>query len=315
MRIVAALGGNALLERGEKPDAAIQHRHIRRAAAALAPLTREHEVIITHGNGPQVGLLAIESEGDPALSEPYPLDVLGAQTQGMIGYWLTQELHNLGVDRPIVGLLTQTIVDSNDPAFAMPTKFVGATYDHSRALQLATDRRWTIAADGPAWRRVVASPRPQRMVEIEMIRLLVDDGVVVVCAGGGGAPVIEDGDGRLTGVAAVVDKDLTAALLAESVDADLLMLLTDVRGIISGYGTSHARKIHSIDSARLAAQQFPSGSMGPKVEACVQFVDRTGHRAAIGSLTDAAEIVTGRAGTTITPGAVEGIRARAAVRS
>jgi carbamate kinase len=301
VRIVIALGGNALLERGDKPDAAIQQRHIRRAAQSLAPLTAQHQLIVCHGNGPQVGLLARESATDPTLSLPYPLDVLGAQTQGMIGYWLVQELANAGIPKSLVALVTQTVVDPDDPAFAAPTKFIGAGYPHEQAAEAATRYGWTIAADGDRWRRVVPSPAPQRIIEQDTIRTLVDHDVLVVCGGGGGAPVTQDSTGRLTGVAAVVDKDLTAAQLALALSADRLLLLTDVPAVIRGYGTPQARPIRTIDTDTLARMPFPAGSMGPKVDACVWFTRTSRHPAVIGALTDAAEALAGHTGTTITP--------------
>jgi carbamate kinase len=301
MRILVALGGNALLERGEKPDADIQQRHIRTAARALAPLAEGNELVICHGNGPQVGLLAMESENDPSLSAAYPLDALGAQTQGMIGYWLTKELRNAGVARPLAGLITQTVVDAADPSFQAPTKFVGAVYPQARAQELARSHGWSIAADGDRWRRVVPSPEPQRVVEINSIRTLVGAGTVVVCGGGGGAPVVENEDGELVGVEAVVDKDLTAALLAEHLHADLLVLLTDVPALMRDFGTERQRPIASIDPRGLAELSWPAGSMGPKVSACAGFVQRTGHRAAIGALADAEAVAAGTAGTTIVP--------------
>ena len=301
MRIVIAIGGNALLERGEKPDAAIQRRHVHRAARSLAPLAADHQLIVCHGNGPQVGLLARESETDPELSRPYPLDVLGAQTQGMIGYWLVQELANAGVTKPVVALVNQTVVDPEDPAFAAPTKFIGAGYSRKQAEEGATRYGWTMAVDGDRWRQVVPSPEPLRVVEEDTIRTLVDRDVVVVCGGGGGAPVTEDSIGRLTGVAAVVDKDMTAAQLALALGADRLLVLTDVPAVIRGYGTPGAEPIRTIDAGALAELPFPDGSMGPKVDACVWFAQTSGHPAAIGALTDAADVLAGHAGTTITP--------------
>jgi carbamate kinase len=300
MRVVVALGGNALLERDERPDAAIQRRHVRQAAAALAPLAAAgHQLVLCHGNGPQVGMLALESQADTSLSRPYPLDVLVAQTQGMIGYWLLQELGNAGVAQPAVCVISQTVIDPADPAFGHPAKFIGASYDHSDARALAARLGWTIAADGPRWRRVVASPRPLGLVEIETVRALADAGVLVVCSGGGGVPVVRSGAGELAGVEAVVDKDLTAAELAITLRADRLLVLTDVPAIIAGYGTPDARPIQAIDTAALSAMTFPAGSMAPKVDACLRFVTATGRSAAIGALTDAAEILAGRAGTTI----------------
>jgi carbamate kinase len=299
MRIVVALGGNALLERDERPDAVIQRRHVRQAAAALAPLAADHQLVLCHGNGPQVGMLALESQADTSLSRPYPLDVLVSQTQGMIGYWLVQELRNAGVAQRTVCVISQTVVDPSDPAFGHPTKFIGASYDQSEAEALAARLGWTIAADGPHWRRVVASPRPLELVEIETVRSLADAGVLVVCCGGGGVPVARSDAGELAGVEAVVDKDLTAAELAITLKADRLLVLTDVPAIIAGYGTPDARPIQAIDTDALSALTFPAGSMGPKVEACLRFVRASGQPAAIGALTDAAAILAGRAGTTI----------------
>jgi carbamate kinase len=300
MRVVVALGGNALLERDERPDAVIQRRHVRQAAAALAPLAAAHQLVLCHGNGPQVGLLALESQADTSLSRPYPLDVLVAQTQGMIGYWLVQELGNAGVAQRAACVMSQTLVDPADPAFGNPTKFIGAGYDRDQAQALAARLGWAIAADGPRWRRVVASPRPLGLVEIDTVRDMADAGVLVVCGGGGGVPVIRSEAGQLTGVEAVVDKDLTAAELAITLKADRLLVLTDVPAIIGGYGTPGARPIQAIDTETLSAMTFPAGSMGPKVQACIRFVRETGQPAAIGALTDAAGILNGRAGTTIT---------------
>jgi carbamate kinase len=299
MRVVVAIGGNALLERGERPDAVIQRRHVREAAAALAPLAADHQLVLCHGNGPQVGMLALESQSDASLSRPYPLDVLVAQTQGMIGYWLVQELRNAGVAQQAACVLSQTVVDPVDPAFGHPTKFIGASYGQGEAQTLAARLGWTVAADGPRWRRVVASPRPLGLVEIETVRSLADAGALVVCGGGGGVPVVRSNAGELTGVEAVVDKDLTAAELAITLKADRLLVLTDVPAVIRGYGTPDARPIQAIDTVALSAMTFPAGSMGPKVEACIRFVRASGQPAAIGALTDAAGILAGRAGTTI----------------
>jgi carbamate kinase len=249
-----------------------------------------------------VGVLALESQADTSLSRPYPLDVLVAQTQGMIGYWLVQELRNAGVAQRAVCVLSQTVVEESDPAFGHPTKFIGASYDQGEAQALAARLGWAIAADGPHWRRVVASPRPLGLVEIETVRSLIDAGALVVCGGGGGVPVVRSEAGELTGVEAVVDKDLTAAELAITLKADRLLVLTDVPAIIDGYGTPGARPIQAIDVAALSAMTFPAGSMGPKVEACLRFVRASGQPAAIGALTDAAAILAGRAGTTIGPG-------------
>lgn len=301
MRIVIALGGNALLERGDRPDSDIQERNTAIAVAALAPLAHDHEVIVTHGNGPQVGVLAIESASDRSLSHPFPLDTLGAETQGLIGYWLAQELQNRLPERLVSALVTQTVVDPADPAFELPTKFVGTVYGATEADALARERGWNIAADGDRWRRVVASPTPIRIVETDVIRLLVDAGVVVVCAGGGGIPVVVGADGKLQGIEAVIDKDLTAALLAEEMGADALIILTDVDGVFRDHGTPDAEMIRSTTPTALRAIPFPTGSMGPKIDAVCRFVERTRGFAAIGSLADAAAVLTGERGTLVRP--------------
>ena len=299
MRIVVALGGNALLERGEQPDAMVQQRHVRRAAHAIAPLAADHDLIICHGNGPQVGLLALESEADESLSRPYPLDALGAQTQGMIGYWLAQELRNAGVARAVVAVVTQTVVDSADPAFTNPTKFIGSVYSEHRARRLAAKHGWHVAVDGTAWRRVVPSPQPQRIVEQASVRKLLAMRAVVICGGGGGAPVIVEDTGQLVGVEAVVDKDLTAASIATDLNADRLMVLTDVSAVMRDFGTPMATPLQRITLADLAGIHFPAGSMGPKIEACRRFTAATGHPSVIGALDDAAALLTGTAGTTV----------------
>ena len=301
MRIVAALGGNALLERGEKPDADIQESHVQDAVAALAPLARAHDLVITHGNGPQVGMLALESARDPALSRPFPLDVLGAQTQGMIGYWLAKALRRNVPGRPVGCLIGQTLVDQDDPAFANPTKFVGPVYTEQQARALANERDWAVRRDGGAWRRVVPSPEPRELIELPLIRMLVESGALVVCAGGGGIPVVADEAAGLKGVEAVVDKDLTAALLARAIGADALLLLTDVAGVIDGFGTPSARLIRQAAPGQLRARSLPAGSMGPKVEAACRFVEATGRMAAIGRLGEASALLASQAGTAVRP--------------
>ncbi len=300
MLTVIALGGNALLERNDRPDAAIQRHHIQRAATALAPLAAEGQLLLCHGNGPQIGLLALESQDDPTLTKAYPLDALGAQTQGMIGYWLAQELHNAGVSRSIVAVVTQTVVDKADPAFSSPSKFIGRGHTRSDAEQLASRHGWQILADGPDWRRVVPSPQPLGILEQDSVQRLLEAGTVVICAGGGGAPVTRDEDGHLSGVEAVVDKDYTSARIALDLAADRLLLLTDVRAVMRGFGTPDARPIEHISVDQLADLDLPQGSMGPKVEACARFTTATGRPSAIGALTDAAAILRGDAGTTIT---------------
>jgi carbamate kinase len=304
MLVVAAVGGNALLLRGQPADAGTQRANIATAVRALTELAREHDVVVTHGNGPQVGLLALQGESYHGV-EPYPLDVLGAESEGMIGYLLDQELVNGLGGREVATLLTQVIVDEDDPAFAQPEKFIGPVYERPHAERLAAERGWTVAADGAFWRRVVPSPEPRSIVELRTIRLLVDAGVLVVCAGGGGIPVVVDRDGLLRGVEAVVDKDRAAALLAAGLGADAQLMLTDVSAVQLGYGTAGARPLHDVDVAELRAVSFAPGSMGPKVEAACRFAEQTGGLAGIGSLADAAAILRGERGT----------RIRAAVRA
>ena len=251
MRIVAALDGNALLERGESPDAGIQEAHVTSAATALTPVLRHDQLLSTHGNGPQVGVLAVESASERALSHPYPFDVLGAQTQGMIGYLLAQALSSAIPGRQVGCLICRTVVRADDPALANPAKFIGPVYDETTAKQLSADHGWDIRVDGPTWRRVVPSPDPTEILELDMIKLLAGSGAVVICAGGGGVPVIRDTHGGLHGIEAVVDKDLTAALLAAAVGADMLLLLTGVAAVMDGYGTPHAHPIRHATPAQL----------------------------------------------------------------
>ena len=299
MRIVIALGGNALLQRGDKPDADVQLVHVRAAAEALAALANEHDLLVCHGNGPQVGMLAAESGSDLTLTRAYPLDDLVAQTQGMIGYWLAQALRNAGVVKPVLSVVTQTQVDPADPAFHHPSKFVGPGYSRGQAHQLAAERGWDVAADGERWRRVVASPQPLRVVEQASVTALLDAGTVVICGGGGGAAVTQDEHGQLSGVEAVVDKDYLAAMLAIAVGADRLLVLTDVAAVMTDFGTPDAAPLAHLDLDELADMAFPPGSMAPKVEGCRRFVAATGHPATIGLLTDAAALLAGTAGTTV----------------
>ena len=298
MRIVIALGGNALLRRGEPAEAAVQRRNVATAVTAIAELAADHEVIVTHGNGPQVGLLALQGDAYDAVA-PYPLDVLGAESEGQIGYVLEQALVNALGGRPVATLLTQVIVDLDDPGFAHPTKPIGPIYDRETAERLAVERGWAIAPDGPHYRRVVPSPEPRSIVELEPLRVLVEAGVLVVCVGGGGIPVSVDINGRLNGVEAVIDKDLAAALLARGLDADALLLLTDVPIVEADWGTPHARPIENASPSELRRMSFAEGSMGPKIEAACRFAEATHHVAGIGALADAREILRGNRGTTI----------------
>lgn len=300
-RVVVALGGNALLRRGEPVSAATQRANIRRAAEALAQLMAEgHQLVITHGNGPQVGLLALQ--GEAAGKSAFPLDVLGAETEGMIGYVLQQELDNAHEgDARFATLLTQVEVDPADPAFAAPSKPVGSVYSEADAKRLAGQRGWSIAPDGDAWRRVVPSPRPVRILEIEVIRLLVNQGVTVICAGGGGIPVAQLADGTFIGVEAVIDKDHASGLLAAELNADAFLMLTDVPAVYTGWGTPEQRALGDATPQELAALDFAAGSMGPKVQAACDFVNRTGGMAGIGALEDVAGILARRAGTRVVP--------------
>ncbi len=276
---------------------------MRAAVEGLAVLAREHRVVLTHGNGPQVGLLALQNASFSG-AEPYPLDVLGAETEGMVGYLLEQELARHLGEGKVATLLTQVVVDGEDPAFARPTKFVGPVYDQAEAERVAALRHWTIAPDGDAWRRVVPSPEPRRIVELATIRLLVEHDVTVVCAGGGGIPVVASFDGGLVGVEGVIDKDLSAALLASALGADALVLLTDVDAVYADFGTPQARPLHTATVKELRGLRLPAGSMGPKVEAVCRFVEAGGRYGAIGNLADAVAVCRGQSGTVVSAGTI-----------
>ncbi len=298
MLVVIALGGNALLRRGEPMDVATQRANIRVAVEAIAAVAADHDVVVTHGNGPQVGLLALEAEAYEGV-DPYPLDVLGAESEGMIGYLLDQALVNeLGGAR-VATLLTQVVVDAEDPAFERPTKPIGPVFDPETARRMAAARGWTLAPDGAGQRRVVPSPEPCSIVELSTIRLLVEAGVLVVCVGGGGIPVLLDDHGCLRGVEAVIDKDRAGALLARDLEADALLLLTDVAAVEAGRGTPDSRQLGAVSSAELRELDLDPGSMGPKVEAACRFAEASGGFAGIGALADAAAILRGERGTRI----------------
>lgn len=301
MRIVVALGGNALLRRGESTTAQNQRANIRRAASVLAELIRKgHTLVITHGNGPQVGLLALQAA---ASSEgPFPLDVLDAESAGMIGYVLQQELGNVAKGRLFATLLTQVKVDPRDRAFANPTKPIGPVYDEETARKMAAERGWQIAPDNEKWRRVVASPKPLEILEIEVLSFLIKHAVIVICTGGGGIPVIELESGAITGVEAVIDKDFASSLLARQLKADMLLMLTDVDAVYRGWGTPDARALGHVSSSDISGDCFPAGSMGPKVAAAVEFVKASGKPAAIGKLEDAVQVAEGLRGTFIQEG-------------
>jgi carbamate kinase len=296
--VVVAVGGNALLRRGEPLEADLQQANVARAITSIAKLAGSYDLVLTHGNGPQVGLLALQAAAYQEV-KPYPLDVLGAETDGMIGYLLERSLRNALPGRETATLLTQVVVDANDPAFAHPTKPIGPTYGKQEADRIATDLGWFVAQDSHGYRRVVASPEPRTIVELATIRLLVDVGVVVICGGGGGIPVTIDEHGALVGVEAVIDKDLSTAVLAAQLGADILLLLTDVSAVESDWGTARARALTHATPDELRTLHFESGSMGPKVEAACRFVDSTGRVASIGALDEATAIVEGRAGTRV----------------
>jgi carbamate kinase len=299
MLVVAALGGNALLQRGQPLTAEVQRANVRRAAKALAEIVGAgHRLVVTHGNGPQVGLLALQG----AASGPdgaFPLDVLGAETEGMIGYMIEQELENaLDHAQPVATLLTQVLVDRADPAFRQPTKFVGPVYDRAEAEARARAAGWTIAQDADKWRRVVPSPRPVEIPDLRVLNLLLDQGVITICAGGGGIPVIRRDDGSLIGIEAVIDKDAASALLARQLGADAVLLLTDVDAVYRDFGTDAARPVPSLTPDEARALDAPAGSMGPKLAAAADFA-QSGGFSAIGRLEDALALLAGKAGTRI----------------
>jgi carbamate kinase len=301
MRVVVALGGNALLKRGEPMTADVQRGNVKTAARALASVARKHQLVLSHGNGPQVGLLALQAAAFAEV-EAYPLDVLGAQTEGMIGYVLEQELGNLlPVEVPLATILTMVEVEPSDPAFDNPTKFVGPVYTKPQADQLASEKGWVFKPDGDRWRRVVPSPEPKRIFEIRPIRWLLDKDVIVICAGGGGVPTMyaPDAERTLVGVEAVIDKDLASQLLARQVGADLFVMATDVDGVYAGWGTSEQGRLERVTPNELRKLAFAAGSMAPKVEAAVRFVEGTGKQAAIGGLAEIEAIVDGNAGTRV----------------
>jgi carbamate kinase len=301
MRVVVALGGNALLKRGEPMTADNQRGNVRSATPALAAVAQKHQLVLSHGNGPQVGLLALQAAAYTDV-EPYPLDVLGAQTEGMIGYVLEQELGNvLPPEVPLATILTMVQVDAGDPAFEDPTKFVGPVYNEAEAQALHEARGWAFKPDGDGWRRVVPSPEPQHIVEIRPIRWLLDRSVVLICAGGGGVPTtfLPTARKTLVGVEAVIDKDFASELLAREVAADLFVMATDVDAVYADWGTPQQRSIGRVSVDELRKETFPAGSMGPKVEAACRFVEATGGRAAIGALTQIQQIVDGAAGTQV----------------
>lgn len=318
MRVVVALGGNALQKRGEPMTVENQRENVRVACRALSPVAMEHELVVSHGNGPQVGLLSLQASSYDEASI-YPFDVLGAQTEGMIGYFIEQELGNyLPFEKPIATILTMTEVDADDPAMADPTKFVGPVYSEEDAKRLAADKGWTVKQDGDAWRRVVPSPVPKRIFQIRAIKTLLDSGTVVVCTGGGGIPTMylpeeQELEGpwdfnprHLVGVEAVIDKDRSSAVLAQDLEADLLVIATDADAVYLDWGTPDQKAIAQASPDAIEAYDFPAGSMGPKVEAAADFARlNPGSAAVIGALEDLPEIMAGTKGTHITTDATE----------
>ena len=299
MRIVVALGGNALLRRGEVMSADNQRANIRIATEQIAKIHPGNQLVIAHGNGPQVGLLSLQAAAYTSVA-PYPLDVLGAETEGMIGYIIEQELGNLlDFEVPLATLLTQVEVDANDPAFQKPTKPIGPVYSKEEAERLAAEKGWAIAPDGDKYRRVVASPRPKRIFEIRPFKWLLEKNAIVICAGGGGIPTMYNAEGKLEGIEAVIDKDLCSALLAEQLEADLLVIATDVNGACIDFGKPTQKFIGECHPDEIEKLNFAAGSMGPKVQAACEFARNTGHVAVIGSLENIEAIAQGKAGTRI----------------
>ena len=299
MRVVIALGGNAIARRGEALDADSQRRRVREAASAVADIARASETVVTHGNGPQVGLLALQAQATPGVA-PYPLDILGAETEGKIGYLIEQELASIFPRSEVATMLTQVEVDPGDPAFGKPTKPIGPVYPGAEARELSRRFGWRMAAEGDGFRRVVPSPEPVRIREFRTIEILVEAGVIVVCAGGGGIPVVRTAEGALRGVEAVIDKDRTAALLAIGLRADALLLVTDVDAVYADW-PERRRPLGETTPAELRGLALDPGSMGPKVEAACRFVEASGKPAMIGALGEARRVLEGRAGTRVRP--------------
>jgi len=300
MRILVALGGNALLRRGEPMTADAQRANVKIAAEALAAIHPGNELVITHGNGPQVGLLALQGAAYKP-DEAYPLDVLGAQTEGMIGYMIEQELGNLlPFEVPFATMLTMVEVDRDDPGFKNPTKFIGPVYADAEAERLKAEKGWTMKKDGDKWRRVVASPQPKQIFEVRPMKWLLEHGTIVIAAGGGGIPTVYDAARKLRGIEAVIDKDLCSELLARQLECDFFIMATDADAVFVDWGKPTARQFRRANPAAMRQHSFPAGSMGPKVDAACHFAEVTGKSAAIGALKDLPAILRGAAGTTIT---------------
>ncbi len=295
--VVVALGGNALLRRGEPLEAEIQRQNIATAAKTSAQIAEEYNVVLVHGNGPQVGLLALQGLEFKKVA-PYPLDVLGSETQGMIGYMLMQELKNLLPEQNVSCMLTQMSVDPNDPAFADPTKPIGPVYDEAEAREMAEKYHWTVKPDGQYFRRVVPSPLPTGIIEKDAINTLIENDHLVICTGGGGIPVKHE-NGQLVGVEAVIDKDMSAAFLAKQLEADALLILTDADAVYLDWGKPTQKALSSTTPSELSQYTFDAGSMGPKIEASCEFIKQGGKLVGIGSLADGLRILKGERGTNI----------------
>ncbi len=298
MKIVVTLGGNALLRRGEVMSAQTQQKNVRLACQALKQVAKEHDLVLGHGNGPQVGLIALQNEAYNDKVPAYPFDILGAESQAMVGYLFMQEMRNALGGSSVAVMLTQSVVSEEDPAFKNPTKFIGPVYDEATAKALAQEKGWVVKADGQYFRRVVPSPRPQRIVEMDAIKALVNSGITVIAGGGGGVPVLEK-NGQLTGVEAVIDKDYACSLLAKELGADMLVIATDVPGVFVNWGTPEQKRIKAASPEHLRQMGFAAGSMGPKIQAACEFVESGKGNAAIGALEDIEAIVKGQNGTLI----------------
>ncbi|MEZ9720269.1 carbamate kinase [Vibrio splendidus] len=295
--IVVAVGGNALLQRGEVMSCQNQQKSIDKTASSLAALSKDYRLVVVHGNGPQVGLLSLQNDAYKDCP-PYPFDVLGAETQGMIGYLIQQGLNAAIEDRFTTTILTRIVIDENDPAIADPSKFIGPVYTEEQAKQLAEANQWIVKPDGVHWRRVVPSPLPKEVLEIRAIKDLLEKEHLIICGGGGGAPVIEKA-GAYFGFEAVIDKDMTAALIAEEIGAEHLLILTDGTHVCLDWGTPREEKLENVSVKEMKGYNFPAGSMGPKVDACCKFVQNTGKHGYIGDLSCALEIIEGTSGTHI----------------
>lgn len=297
--LVIALGGNALLQRGAVLSAENQYKSISLIADAIGKLAKKYRIAIVHGNGPQVGLLALQNLAYSDVP-PYPLDILVAESQGMIGYMLAQQLGAFHPAQPVSTLLTRVLVDSEDPAYQQPSKFIGPVYDPQQQTELEQKYGWSMKLDGKYLRRVVPSPEPKKIIDIEAINLLLAKNHIVICNGGGGVPMVASAEG-MVGSEAVIDKDLASALLAEALDADHLMILTDADAVYQHWGTPQQKAIRSATTEELAPMAVADGSMGPKIMAVSRFVQRSGKVAHIGALSDIESVLAGTAGTLIMP--------------